>query len=128
MPARGSRSSKRSPRSAPNEQRVPAQLADVPITIEILPEAQRMVDEADERWIAEHGFLADNPLLDEILRANDLLRAYPRIGVIVRRGRSEIRRLLLHSGWHLYYRFHGDQQLVQILAVWFATRGSTPPL
>jgi hypothetical protein len=46
---------------------VPAQLADVPITIEILPEAQRMVDEANERRVAEHGFLADNPLLDEIL-------------------------------------------------------------
>jgi hypothetical protein len=82
---------------------VPAQLADVPITIEILPEAQRMVDEANERWLAEHGFLADNPLLDEILRASDLLRTHPQIGVIVRRGRSGIRRLLLHSGWHLYY-------------------------
>jgi hypothetical protein len=42
---------------------VPAQLADVPITVEILPEAQRMVDEADERWVAEHGLLADNRLL-----------------------------------------------------------------
>ena len=107
---------------------MPAQLADVPITVEILPEAQRMVDEADERWVAEHGFLADNPLLDEILHASDRLRTNPQIGVVVRRARFEIRRLLLPSGWHLYYRFHGDQQLVEILAVWFATRGSTPPL
>lgn len=87
-----------------------------------------MVDEADERWVAEHGFLADNPLLDDILRASALLRVNPQIGVIVRRGRSEIRRLLLHTGWHLYYRFHGDRQLVEILAVWFASRDSTPPL
>ena len=87
-----------------------------------------MVDEANERWVAEHGFLADNPLLDEILRASDLLRTHPQIGVIVRRGRSEIRRLLLHSRWHLYYRFRADRQLVEILAVWFASRGSTPPL
>jgi hypothetical protein len=49
------------------------------------------------------------------------------MGVIVRRGRSEIRRLVLHSGWHLYYRFHRDQQLVEILAVWYASRGETPP-
>jgi plasmid stabilization system protein ParE len=105
-----------------------ALLADVPITVEILPEARRMVDEADERWVAEHGFLADNPLLGEILRASDLLRTNPQIGVIVRRGRSEIRRLLLHSGWHLYYRFRADRQLVEILAVWFASRGSTPAL
>jgi plasmid stabilization system protein ParE len=105
-----------------------AQLVDVPITVEILPAAQRMVDEADERWIAEHGFLADNPLLNEILHASDLLRSHPQLGVIVRRGRSEIRRLLLHSGWHLYYRFHADRQLVEILAVWFAGRGSAPSL
>jgi hypothetical protein len=32
---------------------VPAQLADVPITVEILPEAQHMLDEADERWVAD---------------------------------------------------------------------------
>jgi plasmid stabilization system protein ParE len=98
------------------------------ITVAILPEAKRMVDEADERWIAEHGFLADNPLLGEILHASDLLRINPEIGVIVRRGRSEIRRLLLHSGWHLYYRFRADGQLVEIVAVWFASRGSGPPL
>jgi plasmid stabilization system protein ParE len=105
-----------------------AQLADVPITIEILPEARRMVDEADERWVAEHGFLADNPLLNEILHASDLLRTNPQIGVVVQRGRSEIRRFLLHSGWHLYYRFRADRQLVELLAVWYATRGSRPPL
>lgn len=87
-----------------------------------------MVAEADDRWVTEHGLLADNPLLDEILRASDLLQTHPQIGVIVRRGRSEIRRLLLHSGWHLYYRFRADQQLVEILAVWFASRGSAPPL
>ena len=87
-----------------------------------------MVDEADERWVTEHGFLADNPLLREIMHASDLLRTNPEIGVIVRRGRSEIRRLLLHSSWHLYYRFLADRQLIEILAVWFANRGSAPTL
>ncbi len=51
-----------------NERHASARLANVPITVEILPEAQRMVDEADERWVGEHSFLTDNPLLDEILR------------------------------------------------------------
>lgn len=73
----------------------------MPITVEITSEAQRMVDEADERWVAEHGFLANNPLQDEILRASDRLRTNPQIGIVVRRGHSEIRRLLLHSRWHL---------------------------
>lgn len=87
-----------------------------------------MLDEADEHWVGEHGFLAENPLLDEVLRASNVLRGNPQIGIIVRRGRSEIRRLLLHSGWHLYYRFSADSQLVEILAVWFASRGGAPPL
>jgi hypothetical protein len=68
-----------------------------------------MLDDADERWVDEHGFLADNPLLNEILHASDLLRTNPQIGVVVRRG-------------------HSDRQLVEILAVWFASRGSPPPL
>jgi plasmid stabilization system protein ParE len=94
---------------------------DADVTVEILPEARRMLDEADEHWIHEHGFLEDNPLLGEIEHAGELLRA-PEIGVIVRRARSVIRRLLLPSGWHIYYRFRADRQVVEILAVWFARR------
>ena len=45
----------------------------MPISVEILPEAQRMLDEADERWVT-------------------------------------------------------DRELIEILAVWFAKRGSGPPL
>jgi hypothetical protein len=76
----------------------------VTLTIEFTPEAQRMLDEADERWIGEHGFLVDNPLLNEIEHAATLLRANPELGVAYRREsfRREIRRLLLRSGWHLY--------------------------
>ena len=33
-----------------------------------------MLDEADERWIGEHGFLVDNPLLNEVEHAAALLR------------------------------------------------------
>ena len=42
-----------------------------------------MLDETDERWVGEHGFLTENPLLDEVLRASDVLRANPQIGAIV---------------------------------------------
>ena len=47
MPARGSRSSKRSRRFVLGELRGPAASADVSITVKILPEAQRLIDEAD---------------------------------------------------------------------------------
>jgi hypothetical protein len=103
---------------------------DVTLTIEFTPEAQRMLDEADERWIGEHGFLVDNPLLNEIEHAATLLRANPELGVAYRREsfRREIRRLLLRSGWHLYYSYDASRSVLVVVAVWFASRGSAPPL
>ena len=86
MPARGSRSSKRSRRFVRGELRGPAASADVSITVEVLPETQRLIDEADERWSTEHGFDAVNPLLDDILHAAELLRENPELGVVYPRG------------------------------------------
>ncbi len=40
-----------------------------------------MLDEADERWIAEHGFGEDNPLLRQIEHACDLLVDNPELGI-----------------------------------------------
>jgi len=102
----------------------------VPIIIEVSPEAQRMLDEADEHWINEHGYAVDNPLLNEISRAAELLRTAPELGISYRARtfRREIRRLLLRSGWHLYYSYDAPRGTVVIVAIWFATRGSGPPL
>ena len=104
--------------------------ADAPITVDIAPSAQQMIDEADEHWVAEHGYLVDNPLLDEIRNAGDLLRDNPQLGLLVRRGvfRYETRSLLLNSGWRLYYRFYAQRRRIEIVAVWFGSRGSEPPL
>ncbi len=89
-----------------------------------------MLDEADERWISEHGYLADNPLFGEIEHASDLLRDNPQLGILVPHGRFryETRSLLLNSSWHLYYRFHSDRQVIEIVAIWYARRASVPPL
>ncbi|MGE0400551.1 MAG: hypothetical protein AB7T06_27830 [Kofleriaceae bacterium] len=100
------------------------------ITIEFSLDAAAMLDEADERWISEHGFADDNPLLIEVVRAKALLRETPELGLVYRRARfqRDVRRLLLRSGWHLYYTFDPERGVVVIIAVWFATRGSGPPL
>jgi hypothetical protein len=100
----------------------------VTITIEFSLDASAMLDEADERWIAEHGFGDDNPLLAEVTRATEMLRDTPELGLVYRRMkfRRDVRRLLLRSGWHLYYTFDGSA--VVVIAVWFATRGSDPPI
>jgi hypothetical protein len=84
-----------------------ARAADVTIKIEVSQQAQAMLDEADERWCSAHGFEADNPLLDEVARAAELLRDNPEIGVRYRENafRLDVRRLLLRSGWHLYYSY-----------------------
>jgi len=42
--------------------------------------------------------------------------------------RPEIRRLLLPTGWHIYYSVDASRSRVPILAVWYARRGQTPPL
>lgn len=100
------------------------------VQIELSRQAQAMLDEADERWISEHGFNADNPLLDEVARAAELLRDNPELGVLYRQHifRRDIRRLLLRSGWHIYYAHDAERGLVVIVAVWFSNRDAEPPL
>lgn len=88
-----------------------------------------MLEEAEVRWASGHE-VSDNPLLDQIARAADLLRENPELGVVYRRGgfRRETRRLLLRSGWHLYYSYERARGTIVIVAVWYARRGSGPPL
>lgn len=90
-----------------------------------------MFDEADERWIAEHGYEEENPLFRQIEHARDLLLDNPELGIEIQqdgRLRGTVRRLLLGSSWHLYYRYTAERAQIEILAVWFASRGSGPPL
>lgn len=100
-------------------------------TVEFSDDARQMLDAADERWVAEHGYLAANPLVDEAEDATAQLRHNPELGVRFRRAqgrRPQIRRLLLHTGWHLYYSVDASRSHVLILAVWWAGRGEKPRL
>jgi plasmid stabilization system protein ParE len=100
-------------------------------TVEFSDDARRMLDDADERWVAEHGYFATNPLVEEAEHATKQLRHNPELGVRFRRTRGrrpEIRRLLLQTGWHIYYSVDAIRSHVLILAVWYASRGETPPL
>jgi plasmid stabilization system protein ParE len=100
-------------------------------TVEFSDDAQRKLDNVDERWIAEHGYLAVNPLAEAAEHAIQQLQHTPELGVRFRRAqgqRQEIRRLLLKVGWHLYYSVDASRSRVLILAVWYAGRGEHPPL
>ena len=88
------------------------------------------LDDADEHWAAEHGFLTENPLIAEIEHAASMLRETPEIGVPFPKARiaRDVRRLLLRTGWHVYYSFDRERNVVMILMIWYASRGSEPPL
>jgi len=65
--------------------------------VEFSDEARRLLLEADERWVSEHGLLDDNPLIDEAEHATALLADDPQLGKRYRRARGhhpEIRRPL----------------------------------
>ncbi|HEX4418789.1 MAG TPA: type II toxin-antitoxin system RelE/ParE family toxin [Kofleriaceae bacterium] len=98
------------------------------VTVEILPAAQGQLDAADERWVDEHGLFADNPLFEQISHARTLLADNPQLGKIARRGRTTIYKLVLSSGWKIYYRYFADRKLVEIVAIWYSARGDEPPL
>lgn len=75
------------------------------ITIGYTLDARCMLDEADG-GSPEHGFAIDNPLLDPVEHAREMLRVTPaRAGDPPSRPTS-----------------------IEIVAVWFANRGSEPPL
>jgi len=93
------------------------------------PQAVRMLAEHDVWWIANRGFV-ENRLWQAIGRVMELLRDYPLIGVVYgRSGRGElVRRRLLDGGWHAYHWYDEARQVVTIIAIHHASRGSGPPL
>lgn len=59
-----------------------------------------------------------------------ILRSTPGIGVRAADVRLKgVRRLLLsRTGYHLYYRIHEEERVVEVLALWHTSRGTRPDL
>lgn len=91
--------------------------------------ALAQLEQIDTWW---HTNRPENPTLveAEIREAIQALSAQPEVGtVFTRRGVRGVRRLLLsRSQYHVYYRVNRDEKLVQIVAVWHASRKKGPPL
>ena len=99
------------------------------VTVRFALEAERTLDAIEARWNGEHGLLRENPLLAEVSRTAERLRANPELGVIHRRPRRDslaVRRLLLSTGWHLYYTYDPTQAHVMVIAISYARRGKPP--
>jgi plasmid stabilization system protein ParE len=80
-----------------------------------------------------HAWWSDNRpavrwlFLEELRRAELLLRANPQLGIVYMAHKSgEIRRVLLRTEHHLYYRYLAHRNELIVLAVWGATRKRDP--
>jgi plasmid stabilization system protein ParE len=101
----------------------------VVLRINVVPRAQRDIREALSWW-RENRTKAPRALADELRRAFHLLRLQPEVGT---RARSHelpgVRRIhLARVRYHVYYRVHLERQVVDVLAVWHASRGAPPPV
>lgn len=96
-----------------------------PRTIVTTPEADDDARQIDEWWVAHR---APNVFLDELTAAFELLVTSPGVGVrVAHRAIPGLRRYLLRSTrYHLYFVYSDD--LLIVIGIWGATRGSLPPL
>lgn len=84
--------------------------------------------EAASGWWREHRDKAPDAFDEDLDKAFQLLRDNPHAGTPVRARRVGVRSMWLERiGYFLYYRERGDQ-LIEILAIWHAARGSRPKL
>lgn len=95
-----------------------------------------VVDEAEDQlreivdWWSMNRPAASRLPLDEFERCIALLAARPAIGAPwLRSDLPGVRRLLMHgTRWFLYYLHDAAHDVVYVLAVWGAPRGSAPML
>jgi len=81
-------------------------------------------------WWREHRPAAPQLFALELADALELLAATPTLGIYYakRRGRA-IRRLLLpRSRYHIYFTYDETADVIEVCAVWQATRGRGPSL
>jgi plasmid stabilization system protein ParE len=97
------------------------------VIVRVAKRAQTQIDRAAQWW-DENRDLAPEAFDEELAEAFVLLAAQPGVGAPVSGTRvHDVRRLhLSRIRYHLYYRLRGDR--VEVLALWHASRGSSPSL
>ncbi len=95
----------------------------------LAPSARQQLLSASDLWAAHHPH---DPLVlvDEFDEAVRHLEVLPSLGIIAP-GTSvaNLRKILLiQSEYHMYYVVDDSQRVVEVLALWYARRGSSPIL
>lgn len=96
-----------------------------PLSVVFQRRAAREIEEI-EQWWREHRPSAPALFLTELERTLAAAALVPTLGSPARHARADgVRRLLLRrTRYYVYYRVRGD--ILQVLAVWHAARGSGP--
>jgi plasmid stabilization system protein ParE len=99
------------------------------VRLEISRRARRQIEKI-HAWWTDSRPSARSLFLDELSRAEQLLRTNPEVGIvyIVQRSGAIRRILLIESEYHLYYRYVPSRSEIQIIAIWGAIRGRGPRL
>jgi plasmid stabilization system protein ParE len=97
------------------------------VNVRVTKRAQAQIDRA-AKWWDENRDLAPEAFDEDLAKAFLLLSAEPRIGAPASSARAQgVRRLhLARIRYHLYYRVRAG--VVEVLALWHASRGSGPAL
>jgi plasmid stabilization system protein ParE len=98
------------------------------LRIEVEPQATRQLDELD-LWWREHRPDSRVSVLDEFESALEALREQPDLGAPYERGGvRNVRSLRLHdTPYKLYYHHEPGGEVLSVISVWSAMRGSGPP-
>jgi plasmid stabilization system protein ParE len=99
------------------------------VRFEISRRARRQIEKI-HAWWTDNRPAARSLFLDELGRAEHLLRENPELGSVYTTHRtSTVRRVLLaRTEYHLYYRYIARREAITVLAVWGATRRRGPRL
>ena len=95
--------------------------------IEIVPRAALEIAEAWDWWQANRP-AAPAALEEELRRAFALISEHPSVGARALNAKlTGVRRIYLSRvRYHLYYRVRPALAVVEVLALWHASRGSDP--
>lgn len=96
---------------------------------EISRRARRQIEKIDAWW-TDNRPSARSLFLDELGKAERVLRSNPEVGIVytVQKSGAIRRVLLIESEYHLYYRYVPSRSEILVVAIWGATRKHGPRL
>jgi plasmid stabilization system protein ParE len=98
------------------------------VKFEVSKRASRQIERI-QSWWSQHRADAAGLFVDELTLAEQRLRTSPELGTLYAAGpRASVRRLLLQTEHHLYYRYEAAHSRLVVLAVWGGPRGRGPRL